>query len=101
MKRLPYVQFHPTALKYKIDGKVFLISEAVRGAGGKLCNSAQERFMLKVDPRSELAPRDIVAREIQKQIQEQDNNFVWLDGSEIPKMEWKSRFPTIYNTCKI
>ena len=49
MKRLPYVQFHPTALKYKIDGKVFLISEAVRGAGGKLCNSAQERFMLKVD----------------------------------------------------
>ena len=100
MNHLPYVQFHPTALKYKIDGKVFLITEAVRGAGGKLCNSSQERFMLKADPRAELASRDIVAREIQKQIQEQDANFVWLDGSEIPKMEWKSRFPTIYNTCK-
>lgn len=101
MSGLPYVQFHPTALKDKIDGKVFLITEAVRGAGGKLLNSAQERFMLKADPRGELAPRDIVAREIQKQIQEQDKNFVWLDGSEIPKKKWKSHFPTIYNTCKM
>ena len=55
--------------------------------------------MLKVDPRGELAPRDIVARGIQNQIQEQEENFVWLDGSKISKDLWKSNFPTIYNTC--
>ena len=100
MDRLPYVQFHPTALRYKIKNNMFLITEAVRGAGGKLLNGNLERFMLKVDPRGELAPRDIVAREIQKQIQEQEENFVWLDGSKISKDLWKSNFPTIYNTCE-
>ena len=100
MDRLPYVQFHPTALRYKIKNNMFLITEAVRGAGGELLNGNLERFMLKVDPRGELAPRDIVAREIQKQIQEQEENFVWLDGSKISKDLWKSNFPTIYNTCE-
>ena len=100
MKRLPYVQFHPTAFRDKVDGNVFLITEAVRGAGGKLLNHKKEQFMLKEDPRAELAPRDIVARGIQKQIQKQKEDFVWLDGSEISKERWKSNFPTIYNTCK-
>ena len=100
MDRLPYVQFHPTALRYKIKNNMFLITEAVRGAGGELLNGNLERFMLKVDPRGELAPRDIVARGIQKQIQEQEENFVWLDGSKISKDLWKSNFPTIYNTCE-
>ena len=99
MDRLPYVQFHPTALHYKIKNNMFLITEAVRGAGGELLNGNLERFMLKVDPRGELAPRDIVARGIQNQIQEQEENFVWLDGSKISKDLWKSNFPTIYNTC--
>ncbi|OUW35069.1 MAG: L-aspartate oxidase [Flavobacteriaceae bacterium TMED179] len=99
MDRLPYVQFHPTALRDKVDGNIFLISEAIRGAGAKLLNEKKERFMLKVDPRAELAPRDIVARGIQKEIQEQKENFVWLDGSKIKLNKWKSSFPTIYNTC--
>ncbi len=100
MDGLPFVQFHPTALRDKIDHNVFLITEAVRGEGGKLRNSLQERFMLKIDPRGELAPRDIVARGIQKQIQEQEDDFVLLDCSEISKEQWKSHFPTIYNICK-
>ena len=100
MDGLPFVQFHPTALRDKIEHNVFLITEAVRGEGGKLINSSQERFMLKIDPRGELAPRDIVAREIQKQIEKQEENFVLLDGSEISEKRWKSHFPTIYNTCK-
>lgn len=100
MDCLPFVQFHPTALRNKIDNNVFLITEAVRGAGGKLRNNLLEQFMLKIDPRGELAPRDIVARGIQKQIQEQDDNFVWLDGSEISKEQWKLNFPMIYKTCK-
>jgi len=100
MDGLPFVQFHPTALKDKIEQNVFLITEAVRGEGGKLRNSLRERFMLKIDSRGELAPRDIVAREIQKQIEKQEENFVLLDGSEISEERWKSHFPTIYNTCK-
>ena len=99
MDRLPYVQFHPTALRDKINGNVFLISEALRGAGAILLNEKKQRFMLKVDQRAELAPRDVVARGIQKEIQEQNENFVWLDGSKINSKEWKSRFPTIFKTC--
>ena len=97
--QLPYVQFHPTALKDKINDNVFLITEAVRGAGAKLLNNKRERFMLKIDPRAELAPRDIVARGIQTQINKQKENFVWLDGSKISNEKWKTNFPNIYKKC--
>lgn len=99
MERLPFVQFHPTALRDKVKGNVFLITEAVRGAGGKLRTAEQEEFMFSEDPRGALAPRDIVARGIQKQINKQKEKFVWLDGSSIPKKQWKSEFPNIYKTC--
>jgi len=55
--------------------------------------------MLKIDGRAELASRDIVARSIHKQIQEQTQDYVWLDGSKISIDVWKSNFPTIYRTC--
>ncbi|MDC3276491.1 L-aspartate oxidase [Flavobacteriaceae bacterium] len=100
MEGLPYVQFHPTALQPKVNGHTFLITEAVRGAGGKLVNMQGERFMVKNDSRAELAPRDIVAREIQKEIENQKEEFVWLDGSGIDKKQWKNHFPTILETCK-
>ena len=100
MTGLPYVQFHPTALYPKINDNTFLITEAVRGAGGKLLNSNGERFMLKNDLRAELAPRDIVARGIQREIENQNEEFVWLDGSEVDKKQWLKHFPTILETCK-
>jgi len=100
MAGLPYVQFHPTALYPQVNGNTFLITEAVRGAGAKLYNSNGERFMLKTDPRAELAPRDIVARGIQREIEQQIEGFVWLDGSEIEMKQWKEHFPTILETCK-
>ena len=62
LEGLPFVQFHPTALRDKVNGNVFLITEAVRGAGGKLHNTQHEEFLLNEDPRGALAPRDIVAR---------------------------------------
>jgi len=97
---LPYVQFHPTTLREKIGDKVFLITEAVRGAGAKLRDVNGRRFMLKIDPRAELASRDIVARGIQKQIEKDNVDFVWLDGSEISKEKWKSKFPNIFKISK-
>lgn len=99
MDGLPYIQFHPTALYPKINGHTFLITEAVRGAGGKLLNTQGERFMLKNDLKAELAPRDIVARGIQSEIKNQKEGFVWLDGSRIDKKQWETHFPTILETC--
>jgi L-aspartate oxidase len=100
MLELPYVQFHPTALYPQVNGNTFLITEAIRGAGAKLFNSKGERFMLKNDPKAELAPRDIVARGIQREIELQKENFVWLNGSKIDMKQWKTHFPTILETCK-
>ena len=56
--------------------------------------------MLKNDPRAELAPRDIVARGIQREIEQQKEDFVWLKGSEIDMKQWETHFPTILETCK-
>ena len=100
MEALPYVQFHPTALLPKIDGNTFLITEAVRGAGGQLVNENNDRFMPRYDQRAELAPRDIVARAIQLEIQQSQSNHVFLDCSSISEAKWLERFPNIYKTCK-
>ncbi len=96
---LPYVQFHPTALYPKVDGQTFLITEAVRGAGGLLRNSLGERFMPQYDSRAELAPRDIVARAIQQEIEKSEEDFVWLDVQQMPEDELEKRFPNIKKTC--
>ncbi len=102
MENMEFIQFHPTGL-YTPENRnkqCFLISEAVRGEGGILLNDAGERFMKGRHPLAELAPRDIVAREIYNEIQNQKSPFVKLDITHKSKDFLKSRFPTIYNTCK-
>ncbi|MGB0376157.1 MAG: L-aspartate oxidase [Flavobacteriaceae bacterium] len=96
---LPYVQFHPTALYPKVEDQTFLITEAVRGAGGVLRNPTGERFMPEYDPRAELAPRDIVARAIQQEIEKSGEDFVWLDVREMTAEKLERRFPNIKRTC--
>lgn len=101
LKNMEFVQFHPTGF-YSANSrnfKSFLISEAVRGEGGILRNDAGERFMVGKHEMAELAPRDIVAREIFKQIETQASPFVKLDITFKGSEYLTERFPTIYKTC--
>lgn len=95
---MEFIQFHPTTL-YHPEGRSFLISEAVRGHGALLRNSAGERFMLQHDARAELAPRDIVARAIDAELKRSGDDCVYLDMTGIDPDEVRSAFPTIHDTC--
>lgn len=98
---MEFIQFHPTALYDEQKEGIFLISEAVRGAGGKLINSRGERFMRKYDQRLELAPRDIVARAIFSEIQCSDQAFVYLDCTTISEDAFSEKFPSIRKRCLV
>jgi L-aspartate oxidase len=92
-----FYQFHPTALA--VPGS-FLISEAVRGEGAVLINNKGERFMQKVHPMAELAPRDVVARAIQREMMAQNGDPVLLDATALGEEFLNSRFPSISAACK-
>ena len=90
------MQFHPTCL-YDLAVKNFLITEAVRGEGGRLLHPVTgHRFMPDYDERAELAPRDVVARAIDDQIKRFGLDYVQLDISHQPADFVKGHFPTIY-----
>ncbi|MGA0080104.1 MAG: L-aspartate oxidase [Candidatus Nanopelagicus sp.] len=94
-----FIQFHPTVLWRDLAnrGQQPLISEAVRGEGAILLNHKNEQFMIGKHPQADLAPRDIVSKEIFNQMQESGQPFVWLDATKVK--DFKNRFPTIYASC--
>ena len=98
LMNLEFQQFHPTCL-YDPAGTPFLISEAVRGEGGILTTLDGHRFMPEIHPRGELAPRDIVARAIDAQMQDSGASHVWLDISHLPAATIQAHFPTIHAHC--
>jgi L-aspartate oxidase len=98
LEDMEFVQFHPTAL-YLPSSPPFLLSEAIRGEGGRLRNSKGELFMHRYHPDGELAPRDIVARAIWSEMAATRSRHVYLDVTHLNAAFIRERFPTIYATC--
>jgi L-aspartate oxidase len=93
-----FVQFHPTVLWLGagVKGQLALISEAVRGEGAYLLDTDGVRFMLDVHPMAELAPRDVVAHAIVRQMAATGSDNVWLDARHLGEDFLRRRFPTIH-----
>lgn len=98
MNNLEYIQFHPTTLYYASKDR-FLISESLRGEGAILYNNEKRRFMKRYHPQQELAPRDVVARAIHREMMLTNADYVYLDISFKDSKWIIERFPHIYSRC--
>jgi len=100
VRSMEFIQFHPTGLYIPGEsGRTFLISESVRGEGGLLKNSSGERFMVGKHELAELAPRDIVARGIFRELERSGEQCVYIDMTAEDEEHLKKRYPTIYGEC--
>jgi L-aspartate oxidase len=97
---MEFVQFHPTALYTGATrGQLPLVTEAVRGEGAVLRDASGRPIMAGRHPLADLAPRDIVAREIEAIMRRDDTPHVWLDATDVPADVLRRRFPTVLASC--
>jgi len=94
---LEFIQFHPTTL-HSPQGDRFLITEAVRGEGAKLIDSRGKPFLKKYHPLADLAPRDVVARAIDREMKRSGASCVRLDTPSM-EVDFRDRFPNVYENC--
>lgn len=95
---MEFMQFHPTALYDKFSHRRPLITEAMRGEGARLLNARGEAFMLRYDPRGDLAPRDVVAQAMMEEMLSAGESCLYLDASRMER-DLPARFPTVFKTC--
>jgi len=102
LRDIEFIQFHPTVLYIGAGarGQLPLVSEAVRGEGGHLLNARGERFMVGQHDLAELAPRDVVAKAIMKEMAKEQSDHVYVDGRMLGEETWRVRFPTILHSCR-
>ncbi len=100
LRDMEFIQFHPTTL-YVAGSARHLITEAVRGEGGILRDMRGERFMVHYHPMAELAPRDVVARSIVRQMKMYGDSHVYLDLSHLDPVFVRERFPNLAEICKL
>lgn len=93
LQHVDYIQIHPTTLYSEKPGRRFLISESVRGEGAVLYNANMERFA------NELLPRDMLTKEIHKQMEIDHKPYVWLSMLPLGEETIKGHFPNIYRHC--
>ena len=97
---MEFVQFHPTSLHgHLLEGRAFLISEAVRGEGAVLRTRNGHAFMPAYHPDADLAPRDVVARAIATELRQRGGDYVLLDATHLDPRRLRERFPNINETC--
>ena len=103
LRDVEFIQFHPTVLFLGTGarGQLPLVSEAVRGEGGLLVNRRGERFMVGQHELAELAPRDVVAKGIMKEMAREGSDHVYVDGRMLGEETWRVRFPTILDSCRV
>lgn len=94
VRDMEFIQFHPTALHHE-GAPAYLVSEAVRGEGAHLLNPKGERFMVGRHPLAELAPRDIVSREIFAELERFEASKMTLSLKHLDPEFIRGRFPTI------
>ena len=95
IRDLEFVQFHPTGLAVPGQQTVLLITEALRGEGAYLRNTAGERFMIAYDSRAELAARDVVVRGMVAEMRQEGADHVYLDATHLDPAWLQERFPTV------
>jgi len=96
---MEFIQFHPTTFYNRSSHRRFLISEAIRGEGGRLVNAKGEAFMKKYHEDGELGPRDVVSRAILEEMIREKEDCVYLDITHKDEEYLKNRFPTIHAYC--
>jgi L-aspartate oxidase len=97
MMNLEFIQFHPTTF-HSLNGDRFLITEAVRGEGAKLLDGNGTPFLKKYHPLADLAPRDVVARAIDREMKRSGAPFVHLDTPAMA-VNFPERFPNVNENC--
>jgi L-aspartate oxidase len=102
IRDLEFVQFHPTVLWLgrSAKGQQPLVSEAVRGEGAFLVDHGGTRFMQGQHELADLAPRDVVAKAIMRQMLASGKDHMFLDARAFGDEKWRVRFPTILASCR-